>query len=81
MAKSKSKINVKYKILGASKEVTGSCHMLNINVDGKDYNIVVDLGQVQNQMKSMNELFEINKSYQNINWKSVDAIFCTHGHL
>ena len=81
MGRNKASINIKYTCKGASKEVTGSCHMLNIYVEGKPFNIVIDCGQVQNQLKSMNEMYEINKKFNNIDWKSVNAIVSTHAHL
>lgn len=79
MGRDKSNINIKYKCLGASKQVTGSCHMLSIYVKDKPYNLVIDCGMIQNGLKTMNELYKENK--QNIiDWKSVDGFALTHAH-
>lgn len=79
MGRDKANINIKYKCLGASKQVTGSCHMLSIYVKDKPYNLVIDCGMIQNGLKTMNELYKENK--QNIiDWKSVDGFVLTHAH-
>lgn len=79
MGRDKSNINIKYKCLGASKQVTGSCHMLSIYVKDKPYNLVIDCGMIQNGLKTMNELYKENK--QNIiDWKLVDGFALTHAH-
>lgn len=80
MAKTKKAINVKYKCLGASEEVTGSCHLINIHVNSKQYNLVVDLGMVQNGLKSMNEIYKINKANKNIQWENILGVILTHAH-
>ena len=79
MGRSKSSINIKYKCLGASKQVTGSCHMLSIYVKDKPYNLVIDCGMIQNGLKTMNELYRENKQ-NNIDWKLVDGFALSHAH-
>lgn len=78
--RNKSSISVKYKCLGASKEVTGSCHYLNINVEGKDFGLVVDFGGVQDNLKKLNELYSINKQDKSINWENVLGVIVSHAH-
>jgi len=75
----KSKINIKYHCMGASKQVTGSCHLLRIHVKDKPYNLVIDCGMVQNGLKSMNELYKINKS-TSVNWEEVSGMVISHSH-
>ena len=77
---SKSKINLKYKCMGASRQVTGSNHVLEIRVSGKLYTVVVDFGMVQNNLKKTNELHNINKKEKSIKWDKVDIIILTHSH-
>jgi predicted metal-dependent RNase len=80
MAKNKSSINIKYTCLGASRQVTGSCHYLKINILGKDYGIVVDLGQVQNGLMKLNELYNTNKQEKSIDWENVVGVVLSHAH-
>jgi metallo-beta-lactamase family protein len=78
--RNKDTIKVKYKCLGASREVTGSCHYLNIKVEDKEFNIVVDYGGVQDNIKKLNELYKLNKQDKAINWSNVLATVLTHSH-
>jgi len=80
MGSKKSNINVKYTCLGASKQVTGSCHQLSIYVNDENYNLVIDCGMVQNGLKKMNELYELNKSKKSLNWENVSAVILSHSH-
>lgn len=80
MGSKKSNINVKYTCLGASKQVTGSCHQLSIYVNDENYNLVIDCGMVQNGLKKMNELYELNKSKKSLNWENVSAMVLSHSH-
>jgi len=76
----KSNINIKYKCLGASKQVTGSLHYLSVYIENKRYNIVVDYGMVQNNMKKLNELYRTNKKPKSIKWEEIDYLILTHSH-
>lgn len=80
MAKNKSNIHIKYIPLGATKQVTGSCHLLKIDVGGKKCNIVIDYGMVQDGLKSMNELYRANKIDKGIKWSEIDYVILTHLH-
>jgi len=42
----KNGINIRYKCMGASKQVTGSCHLLEIYANNKKINIVVVSGML-----------------------------------
>lgn len=79
MGRDKSNINIKYKCLGASKQVTGSCHMLSIYVKDKPYNLIIDFGMIQNGLKTMNELYRENKSL-NISWGEISGVAISHAH-
>jgi metallo-beta-lactamase family protein len=76
----KNKINIKYKCMGASKQVTGSCHLISTKVKNSEYNIVIDYGMVQNNLKKLNELHQINKKEKSVEWAKVDVIVLTHSH-
>ena len=56
---------------GATQEVTGSCHLLEIG----DKKILVDCGMFQGQEEEMNE-----KSF-GFDAKKIDYLLVTHGHL
>lgn len=76
----RSNIDIRYICKGASKQVTGSMNLLKINVENKEYQIVVDYGIIQNGLKNMNELYNVNKSERHINWEEVSAMVLTHSH-
>lgn len=73
-------INIKYKCMGASRQVTGSCHLISIKVENKEFNIVIDYGIVQNNLKKLNELHNINKKEKAVRWDKIDTIILTHSH-
>lgn len=77
----KKNIDIKYRCLGSAKMVTGSCHHLQIKVNNKTTNIIVDYGMVQNNIKKINELYEINSMDKHVDWEKIDYIFVSHGHL
>lgn len=66
--------------MGASKQVTGSCHLVEVYIEGNRYNIVVDFGMVQNNLMKMNDLYRMNKNPKSIDWEDVDVIILTHSH-
>ena len=79
MGKSRDKINIKYFCMGASKQVTGSCHLLKINVNGEQSNLVIDYGMVQDGLRNMNELYNTNKKNK-IDWENIVGVILSHAH-
>ena len=75
-------MNIYYRNLGSAKQVTGSCHLIQIkNLEGiKDTNIIVDMGQVQDGSLSTAQLYKINGRPFPIDFKDIDAICITHSH-
>lgn len=75
-------MNIYYRNLGASKQVTGSCHLLEIkNIEGeKDIKIMVDMGQVQDGSLSFNQLYNINGRRFPVDFSELDYIVLTHAH-
>jgi len=64
-------IMTQVKSYGATKEVTGSCHLLTIN----DKNIMIDCGMFQGEDEDLNErAFEFNP-------EEIDCLLVTHAHL
>lgn len=59
--------------LGAAQEVTGSKHIFQVN----DKTFMVDCGAFQGKRKESDEK---NRNL-NVNLKSLEAVFLTHGHL
>lgn len=73
LAMTKIKMNIKLTSYGASEEVTGSCHLLNI--DG--YRILVDCGMWQGNWENY------SKNWDNFLFspQELDAVILTHAHL
>lgn len=80
-------MNIYYKNLNVNDNgVTGSCHHLQIKINGKeDFNIVVDYGQIQNQKLKPEQLYKLNGRNVPIvkggdNFEFVDVVCVTHSH-
>lgn len=80
MGKNRKKINIKYTCLGGARQVTGSCHLLTVYVESKEYNIIVDYGMVQDGTRKLNELYSLNKKDKPIDWNKIDNVILTHSH-
>lgn len=76
-------MNIYYRNLGASKQVTGSCHLLEIkNIEGeKDIKIIIDMGQVQDGSMSFNQLYKWNGRRFPIDFSEIDYVVLSHSHF
>ena len=78
MSKSNKKINIVYSELN-SGIVTGSNNYLEIKVNNKTTNIMLDCGAVQSGKLNMKQSFIANKI--NRNMSDVDHVLITHAHI
>lgn len=76
-------MNIYYRNLGASKQVTGSCHLVEIkNIEGeKDLKVMVDYGQVQDGTMSFDQLHKWNGRKIAVDFEDLDYVVATHSHF
>lgn len=73
-----SGINIKFKSEGGVERVTGSTHILEIKVNNKTTNIMLDFGGIQEGKLTVKELFEMNRS--DLDLTNVEFAIASHSH-
>lgn len=77
--KSNNQIDIKYKSLGGVQRVTGSAHTLQIKVNNKKTNILIDFGAIQEGKYSTKQLFDMNKL--DMDMEDFGHVIISHAHL
>lgn len=69
---------IKVKSFGGADSVTGSCHMITAEIDGYEYNYLVDCGMFQGRIARKNPEMNFNlRPYA----CDINAILVTHAHI
>jgi len=59
--------------------VTGSSHVLEIKVNNKTTNIMIDLGAIQDGKMNIKESFEANRLEKDL--EDIEYVLLSHAHL